>query len=1180
MGASCCFTEIHIPDFTPLSASCERDDCESIPLCYNYKLNTGPLIRDELGVDVEGRLHSSDFVGLEFKDTEVESDFRQGRWAGYINFTRLELEDYGIPMQQPGTEGLRTRAFFGFKAECDDVNSLGHPDYNRGFIESMKTIAENTKNTLLTCDFNSWKQVEKEVLGEVRTVYTSVGNQPAKDTFGQPYPSRELRVFTPLSEGGWAPGWSQGWCDKETASHGKCDENLPGGLPEGTQTGIKGDGSLFTDFSHGVAGEFGAAQFSNHHTGYLRRWEADEYYNEGAVVTDPAAPEEGNVFRFNVYVRRRFTRLEPDYLGATIGALVTTRKFASGSYEVRAKVPKANGFIWAFWVYHGGADSWADRRIDEECAIWQDTVPAGAPKGVKTCGDVWPTSSSPFWIDASTTPGGNIPPSLKQIPTHQINVEVPPNYPQTCTVCGPQGRRVPVAEKYNSMSINNHLYSTDSGLGTEANIWLAASKDLIGDGKYHDYRFDWHTADENGKMHVDHYVDGVYVGSNDMMVPFAAGRLWIALRYYDDSQRYNSGLWNGLFGAGSHLPLDFQKPIGSLQLYEQAYVSSVRITPFYEEGDITLPSPLDQPGMNREVPCTEGPLECGTDPIVPYRTANFYPLNENGTPEAPCCGAICMSGEAAEKAGMQAGEGTTDPDLLCPPLENTVPGGRADRQGGCRCKKGPVDEHGDPTWSPDEYDSTCTWLPDKMASSLIEAEDDCNPNQPHPLFEFGYEDLGCRFDPRRVCLPPGVTREEGNSICQEWVENNCGEAKEGSWWEAYPTPDMRFCEISVQGEGEYYSYTALTKYLLKKILDENYANSNELPPRSCVVDLETTPIVLNEDESCFDLVGYCAPTFRISMYDVKVLSNRDIHGNLVCVYRRRFGSFELTDNVNPGYAGGCDVDYTVFMIPCLSDNDCSDWVGQHCDEPDEFFRVSCDNYQCSITRNGGNIGLAIPPVPLCYTESETPEVFDTHRWSCDWDFIRYPPCASGPDDTASCHAWITQHCSEPDDVATFQVISDADQNGRFACDIRHFSDPRNFRTKECNETLCLPTYSPEPLSSPSPLPLQVEEVPTPSQREREEPTHSASPVSAPSSSPLWRDPSPSTSASFSPFPEVQDVQEEPSPSSSGVPQTSLTEQVQPSPSPYVLDGEGALDDLRSTQGDGKDSTGKLSRENT
>ena len=90
---------------------------------------------------------------------------------------------------------------------------------------------------------------------------------------------------------------------------------------------------------------------------------------------------------------------------------------------------------------------------------------------------------------------------------HEIDIEIPANCANTSNVCNKDVPGVPGAMScigdYSTANLNNYIYTQNSGSGPAyANMCIQASEDsqgtkpmqLVGDGKYHKYRFDWHTG--------------------------------------------------------------------------------------------------------------------------------------------------------------------------------------------------------------------------------------------------------------------------------------------------------------------------------------------------------------------------------------------------------------------------------------------------------------------------------------------------------------------------------------------------------------------------------------------------------------------------------------------------------------------------------------------------------------
>lgn len=180
--------------------------------------------------------------------------------------------------------------------------------------------------------------------------------------------------------------------------------------------------------------------------------------------------------------------------GKRTGAAIATKEyFASGSYEVMAKVAPELGACSAIWTFEYEED--------------------------------WDTG---------------------EITNHEIDIEMP-------------GR--PASEKKNQ-SFEYALCNTWTGEneGQYKTGYTDIGADQA-DGKFHKYRFDWHTGDENEEKRVDFFFDDKLVYTSTKHIPTNAGRLWI-------------GLWFPNAWAGV--------PDFDTTAFEIDYV---KITPFHEKGD-------------------------------------------------------------------------------------------------------------------------------------------------------------------------------------------------------------------------------------------------------------------------------------------------------------------------------------------------------------------------------------------------------------------------------------------------------------------------------------------------------------------------------------------------------------------------------------------------------------------
>jgi len=195
---------------------------------------------------------------------------------------------------------------------------------------------------------------------------------------------------------------------------------------------------------------------------------------------------------------------KPD--GKRTGAAVATKEyFGSGSYEVIAKVCPKLGACSAIWTFEYEEYYPGDEKYEE------------------------------------LSPGG----SYYSI-NHEIDIEMP-------------GRP---EKAHENISYDYALCNTWIGeRGDEYTTSYTKLSSAQNDGKFHTYRFDWHTGDKNEIPRVEFYIDGKLVKVNKTHIPTNKGRLWI-------------GIWfpNGWAGT----------PDFDTEVFE---IASVKITPFNEAGD-------------------------------------------------------------------------------------------------------------------------------------------------------------------------------------------------------------------------------------------------------------------------------------------------------------------------------------------------------------------------------------------------------------------------------------------------------------------------------------------------------------------------------------------------------------------------------------------------------------------
>ncbi len=170
--------------------------------------------------------------------------------------------------------------------------------------------------------------------------------------------------------------------------------------------------------------------------------------------------------------------------GKRVGAAIATRDyFASGSYEVRAKLPDSLGVCSAFWTFH-----------------YVEYYP-GSPE-----------------YDLAYAEGRTISDDYYAT-NHEIDIELP-------------GR--PGAEKID-MDYNYALCNTWTG---ESEIEYTTNyillNDYLNDGQYHTFRFDWHTGAMGEARRVEFHVDDVLIETEYEDVPTIGGRFWLAAWFPKD----------------------------------------------------------------------------------------------------------------------------------------------------------------------------------------------------------------------------------------------------------------------------------------------------------------------------------------------------------------------------------------------------------------------------------------------------------------------------------------------------------------------------------------------------------------------------------------------------------------------------------------------------------------------
>lgn len=355
---------------------------------------------------------------------------------------------------------------------------------------------------------------------------------------------------------------------------------------------------LNLDFSSGINGEVGMITVGNNKHGGVPDVNRSNWNDNVMIVWDEELGK--YVCQLDTYmIYKKVSFIKRAWTIKNTGGLITTRMYASGRYEVRAKVPEAPGLVWAIWTFWGN-EIYSHRRSE-----------------VGRKSDFMNVSDSPMWLDHGVDYGQLITENGMQYPNHEIDIEIPSNAPQTVSKEN--------TKKYNTMNLNCYRWTDSNGTGTYNNLFCHKKNGpFIGDGLYHTYRFDWHTGDGVSLLpRVDFYFDDNYIGTNDAFVPYMAGRLWIMFTAPSNEQPGGSGTWNGIIDQNFY---PGRAKLGDIALYASVKVDYVRITPFGEPSDHYSPSAFDQPCMGTEPEC----VDCGRhnpDPrngmftsILPYTT--------------------------------------------------------------------------------------------------------------------------------------------------------------------------------------------------------------------------------------------------------------------------------------------------------------------------------------------------------------------------------------------------------------------------------------------------------------------------------------------------------------------------------------------------------------------------------
>lgn len=211
------------------------------------------------------------------------------------------------------------------------------------------------------------------------------------------------------------------------------------------------------------------------------------------------------------------------------GVAVSDKTFGSGRYEVRMKLPEKLGVCSAIWTFHYEEYYDNDPKFDQ--LLRQGYVKQGSP-------------NDGYYVTVN----------------HEIDIEIP---------SAPKGGDDIKDCSYEYAKLNTWI-GEHNYLDNFHHMGFNQS-----DGKFHVYRFDWHTGGNGEEPRVDFYVDDRYLYTSKEFIPFIKGRLWI-------------GTWFPEWAGGA---ADFER------LFLE--VDWVKVTPFNEPNDKTVRETYKNAGLSK-----------------------------------------------------------------------------------------------------------------------------------------------------------------------------------------------------------------------------------------------------------------------------------------------------------------------------------------------------------------------------------------------------------------------------------------------------------------------------------------------------------------------------------------------------------------------------------------------------
>jgi len=326
-----------------------------------------------------------------------------------------------------------------------------------------------------------------------KTIYTGMNNHGAIHRFADPNFLQsfddKLRAFNgPLARDSTGSVDRCGWPDKPADKAGSLQYH-------------RRTAPLHIDFKNGLDPAELVVSFTKGCCQEDKYAKGNKFYRNLNIVKDTVNGQAKNVLALTAWNKDDPNSGCPGEgchkLVTSSGTVATADLFASGKYEVIAKVAKASGLVWAIWTYH------YEEHLPHDCAnysCWCKEMPkdvqvqngcefradgSGKPcKYKNTCDnytDGWSPDSPPSHVMTPAQCGAMHSESDPQflgndtfggwatMVNHEIDIEIPANCVGSYSVCNKSDSGLPgvlsCAGDYSTTNLNNYIYSQHSGTG-------------------------------------------------------------------------------------------------------------------------------------------------------------------------------------------------------------------------------------------------------------------------------------------------------------------------------------------------------------------------------------------------------------------------------------------------------------------------------------------------------------------------------------------------------------------------------------------------------------------------------------------------------------------------------------------------------------------------------------------